>query len=324
MTIPSRKLIFGPVPSKRLGRSLGVDLLPKKTCNLDCLYCELGPTKTYTYKPGSFELTEQVKRELKTVLPAKELEFDALTFTASGEPTLNASIKELISLAKDLTDKPVTVLTNATLLSDRQVRKAISQADIILPSLDSVVPEHFRQINRPHPSVMLEAIIDGIASLREEFQGTIWLEVLLVKGINDTEEDLSGLLQVLPRLAPDKVQLGTVSRPPAYAQAQPVSADRLSFFSSAVGEKAEVSMAFSPKTSGSIENQTKKMQLARRIMDMLERRPMTAQEVADIIELPIALIADELDMLANNSLIYTRQFSMKDFYFVKTKRFEDK
>lgn len=317
MTTPNSKLIFGPVPSKRLGRSLGVDVLPKKTCNLDCLYCELGPTQNYIFERNFFDLTSQVKHELKTVLAEKELSFDVLTFTASGEPTLNSSLNDLIMLAKDLTDNPVTVLTNATLLYDPQVRQAISKADILLPSLDSVVPEHFKQINRPHSSVRLEAIIEGIARLRDEYHGAIWLEVLLVKGINDTEKDIEGLLDVLPRLSPDKVQFGTVSRPPAYAQAHPVSEEKLAFFCSVIGEKAEISMAFSPK--GLSKEHISLQSLERRLIDMLARRPMTDQEIADILDMPVSVIANELDMLLKNDLIYKRQFNKKDFYFVRQK-----
>jgi wyosine [tRNA(Phe)-imidazoG37] synthetase (radical SAM superfamily) len=220
MTINKRdqtiRRIFGPVPSRRLGISLGLDIIPFKTCSLDCLYCECGPTNNLTIERQSFFPPELLLSELRSVLPDIP-HLDYITFSGSGEPTLNADLGWLIKKIKKLSPVPVAVLTNGTMLYLDDVRKDLELADVILPSLDAATPEAFARVNQPHAGLKLERIIAGLTALRDGFPGKIWLEIFIVKGVNDRENEITALREAMRRIKPDKIQLNTLDRPPAYA-----------------------------------------------------------------------------------------------------------
>ena len=208
--------VFGPVPSRRLGISLGIDVIPFKTCSLDCLYCECGPTNHLTIERQSFFPPELLLNELQSVLPDIP-HLDYITFSGSGEPTLNTDLGWLIKEIKKLSTVPVAVLTNGTLLYLDDVRNDVRLADVILPSLDAATAAAFASINQPHAGLELERIIEGLVTLRNEFPGNIWLEIFIVKGINDQEKEIAALRKAMRRIKPDKIQLNTLDRPPAYA-----------------------------------------------------------------------------------------------------------
>lgn len=204
------KCLFGPVLSRRLGLSLGVDLLKYKTCNLDCVYCKLGRTSSLTSRRDRFVSPDKVLREIES--RSKE-DFDHLTFAGSGEPTLSSDLREIIRRSKKIVDVPVAVITNSTLLTSPEVRSEVAEADVVLPSLDAVTKLTFERINRPARNLKIEEIIEGLREFRNEFSGEIWLEVMLVKDVNDTEaEQIARAVQLI---GPDRVQLNTVVRPPA-------------------------------------------------------------------------------------------------------------
>ncbi|MEI6613567.1 MAG: radical SAM protein [Chrysiogenales bacterium] len=211
--------IFGPVPSRRLGISLGLDIIPYKTCSLDCLYCECGPTNNLTIERQRFFPPELLQNELRSTL-ADIPRLDHITFSGSGEPTLNADLGWLIREIKKLSPVPVAVLTNGTMLYLDELRRDLRPADIILPSLDAATPAAFSRINQPHAGLELERIIAGLSALRSEFPGKIWLEIFIVKGVNDNEKEIAALYQALLRIKPDKIQLNTLDRPPAFAGVQ--------------------------------------------------------------------------------------------------------
>jgi wyosine [tRNA(Phe)-imidazoG37] synthetase (radical SAM superfamily) len=208
--------IFGPVPSRRLGISLGVDIIPFKTCSLDCLYCECGPSNRLSLERQSFFPPQLLLAELESVLPDIP-HLDYITFSGSGEPTLNVDLGLFIREIKKISAVPVAVLTNGTLLYLDDVRDDLLMADVILPSLDAATPAAFKRINQPHPGLQLEWIIDGLVALRREYPGAIWLEIFIVKGINDKEKEIASLGAAMRRIRPDKIQLNTLDRPPAYA-----------------------------------------------------------------------------------------------------------
>lgn len=208
--------IFGPVPSRRLGISLGLDIIPFKTCSLDCLYCECGPTNHLTIARQSFFPPQQVIDELQSILPTIP-HLDYITFSGSGEPTLNAELGWLIKEIKKISTVPVAVLTNGTLFYLDDVRNDVRLADVILPSLDAATAAAFASINQPHAGLELERIINGLAALRDEFPGKIWLEIFIVKGVNDQAKEIVALREAMLRIKPDKIQLNTLDRPPAYA-----------------------------------------------------------------------------------------------------------
>lgn len=202
--------LFGPVLSRRLGLSLGVDLLKYKTCNLDCVYCELGRTSSLTKRRDRFISPDKVQRE---IISRSGEEFDHLTFAGSGEPTLSSDLGEMIRRSKKIVDVPVAVITNSTLLTSQKVRFEVAKADVVLPSLDAVTQSTFERINRPARDLKIEEIIEGLRAFRHEFSGEIWLEVMLVKDVNDSEAEQ--IARAVRSIEPDRIQLNTVVRPPA-------------------------------------------------------------------------------------------------------------
>ena len=202
--------LFGPVLSRRLGLSMGVDLLRYKTCNLDCVYCELGKTGCLAEGRDRFVPPEMVLREIKS---RKEEDFDHLTFAGSGEPTLSRDLGDIMRRSKEIEDVPVAVITNSTLLTNPQVRSEVATADVVLPSLDAATQATFEKINRPAKNLRIDQIIEGLKAFRSEFSGEIWLEVMLVKDVNDI--DVEQISRAVESIDPDRVQLNTVVRPPS-------------------------------------------------------------------------------------------------------------
>lgn len=215
------KHLYGPVPSRRLGRSLGIDMAPMKTCCFDCIYCQLGPTTVHTAERGDYVDVDEVLDELERWLSSGR-EADWLTFSASGEPTLNIDLAEAIVRARQLSEMPVALLTNGALLWKKGVRDAAMQADLIMPSLDAATEETFQGINRPVSEITLERYIQGLRETVAAFHGEVWLEVMLVAGVNDSEEELDALQRAIDRIAPDEVQLNTVVRPALSGEAERV------------------------------------------------------------------------------------------------------
>lgn len=221
------KHIFGPVPSRRLGVSLGIDLVPLKTCNLNCIYCECGRTTRLTMERREYVPLERVCDELAHNLAVNPAP-DYLTFSGSGEPLLHSRTGELIAWIKArFPEIPVAVLTNGTFFTKAAVRAEVLQADLILPSLDAATPAVFAKINRPHPKLQIGQIVDGLVCLRREYHGLIWLEVFIVPGINDQVDELSALRQALARIAPDRVQLNTLDRPGAVSTLRAATQEEL-------------------------------------------------------------------------------------------------
>ncbi|NOX87370.1 MAG: radical SAM protein [Chlorobi bacterium] len=207
------KYLFGPVPSRRLGMSLGVDLVPKKVCSLNCVYCEVGRTTRLTTERREYILYDKVVNELEHYFHNNP-DPDYITFSGSGEPTLNIRIGDVINYVKQHKPGiPVAVLTNGTLLNDKKVRAELIQADVILPSLDAAIQNVFEKINRPAPALTVEQYIEGLVEFRNEFPGKIWLEVLIIPGYNDSPDDLTALKQAFAKIHPDSIQLNTLDRP---------------------------------------------------------------------------------------------------------------
>jgi wyosine [tRNA(Phe)-imidazoG37] synthetase (radical SAM superfamily) len=237
------KYLYGPVKSRRLGLSLGVSLTPYKTCSFDCVYCQLGKTERLTTQVKEYipqkEILDELAGWLKGNKPAAE-KLDYITFSGYGEPTLHAGLGELLTQIKQLTSLPVAVITNASLLKNPGVRSALMQADVVVPSLDAATPEAFQKIDRPHPSVTLEDVLQGLVSLRREFRGKIWLEVMLVKGLNDDLGHIRKLKALIDTIGPDKIQLNSPVRTPADMDVFPVDKKRLGEIREILGKKCEI------------------------------------------------------------------------------------
>jgi len=215
--VVSMKHIFGPVPSRRLGRSLGIDVIAPKTCTFDCLYCESGRTTVLSLQRQHFVEPDEVLHELETYFREQPQGADVLTFSSAGEPTLYLGLGVLLEAVKRrFRHLPVVVLTNGSLLWDPVIRRELSLADRVVPSLDAVDKDVFARLNRPHQGLELEAIIEGLSAFRRDYRGQFHLEVMLVAGINDAQEHLRALARVAETLRPDRLELNTVVRPPAY------------------------------------------------------------------------------------------------------------
>ena len=205
--------LFGPVHSRRLRRSLGVDLVPMRICTFNCVYCECGTIPAFCTKRRVFFDEREVLSELNDLLKDTP-HLDFLTFSGSGEPTLSLSIGNVIMFLKQrFPQYRIAVLTNGSLLFDPAVRRDLLPADVVLPTLSSVYEETFRAIHRPAPGIRLADIIEGLTEFRKEFSGAIWLEVFVVSGLNTTDEEIAGLRAILHTIRPDRVQLNTLDRP---------------------------------------------------------------------------------------------------------------
>lgn len=237
------KYIYGPIKSRRLGLSLGLSLSADKKCNLNCVYCQWGRTPVTVSERKEHVSSSDIIAELNAWFkahPQKAKELNFVTISGLGEPTLNTCIGDLISRLRVATGAKIALITNSTLLGDPQVRKSILGVDLIVPSLDSVDPGIFRLIDRPHAGIELEKIIEGLVSLRKEFRGEIWLEVMLVSGINDDAGHIKALGSVIQRINPDRIQLNSPVRSTAEKNILPVGKARLQEIRRFLGEKAEI------------------------------------------------------------------------------------
>ncbi len=237
------KYIYGPIKSRRLGLSLGVSLSANKVCDLDCIYCQWGSVGKTVFNRAEYVPADKIILELKYWLQqhpqtAKKLEF--ITLSGLGEPTLNTCIGALIKQIKEITGLKIAVITNSTLLGEPEVRKGLLKADLIVPSLDAVDPEVFKQIDRPHPVIRLESMIDGLIALRKEFSGQIWLEIMFILGVNDRPEHIAQLLKIIPLINPDRIQLNSPVRSTAEKNVLPVETARLEQIKKLFGDKAEI------------------------------------------------------------------------------------
>ncbi|MBN1958733.1 MAG: radical SAM protein [Desulfuromonadales bacterium] len=207
------EFLFGPVPSRRLGMSLGVDLVPRKVCSLDCVYCEVGATTKLTLERQEYVPYAKITAELTDYFENSPKP-DYITFSGYGEPTLNSRIGDVIEFIKNIEPNiPVAVLTNGTLLFDQQVRAELKAADLVLPSLDAATAEVFQKLNRPSDGLTVERFLDGLIRFSREFSGTIWLEVFILPGYNDSVEEINALRNVIQKVKPDAVQINTLDRP---------------------------------------------------------------------------------------------------------------
>jgi len=260
--------------------SLGVDLVPPKTCSYDCLYCQVGRTTDKCIRPASFHPVEAVCRELEKVLQKSTP--DTVTLSGSGEPTLHKEIDRVISFIKELTDIRIALLTNGSLLWDEEVRSRVLGADIIMPTLCTVFEETFRAVHRPHKDLNLSRIIEGIKGLRRDYSGLVSLEVVLLSGYNDSEKELETLRKVIEEISPDSIQLNTVVRPPSDSRARSLDRVRLEQVKDSFGEKAEI-VAHSPrnKSAGRADSRIAA------VIEMARRRPVRAVDISSTLDIPV-------------------------------------
>ena len=231
--------VFGPVRSRRLGASLGVDCIPFKTCNYDCIYCELGSTHQTINAINNEIPVSVILDEIKirlTEIPRP----DYMTIAGSGEPTLYGALGELLAGIKALTDVPVALLTNGSLFFKEEIRDAAAQADLVIPSLDAGNDKTFASVNRPHPEIRFLEMVEGLCRFRETFQGSMWLEILLVEGINTSDSDLADIKKWAKQIDPDVIHLNTVDRYPAEVYARRVDSAHMKSIADYLGHHTKI------------------------------------------------------------------------------------
>ena len=308
------KHLFGPVNSRRLGLSQGIDLLPPKICNFNCIYCEVGPTTLLTCDRKEYVPTTEIITEIKTLLNDTEAvkNIDYFTITATGEPTLHTGIGEVIRFIKNNTGKPVAVLTNGSLLHLKEVRDDLMAADLIIPSLDAALPESYRKINRASPCADLTSIIEGLEVFRKQFKGDIWLEILLAKNMNDSPEDIEAFKKVVKKINPDRIQLNTVARPPLEEFAAPLSQEEMHHIAKQFETPVEIIVDFERRKRDGyrpiIETET---------LHMLKRRPCTASDICEALNLNPEKINYFLKDMVKTGKIIQKFHNDRTYYQIK-------
>jgi len=306
--------LFGPVPSRRLGISLGVDLVPMKTCTLNCIYCECGNTSLLTLERKEYVSFESVKREL-THYFANHILPDYITFSGSGEPTLNSKLGDVIHFLRDLAPNiPVAVLTNGTLFSQKQVRTDVKDASVVIPSLDAATETIFRKINRPPLQLRLDTTIDGLVQFRKEYTGEIWLEIFIVPGMNDTDQELTALKHAIEKIKPDQVQLNTLDRPGTVSTLRPATREELERVLDSFQMENAAIIADPPDHKGlfAYRKETESTSLA-----TIARRPCTSRDLSEILGLKIHDVKKYLASLVADKKIQAVKQKRGLFYQLK-------
>lgn len=308
MTVDAYKHIFGPVLSRRLGRSLGVDLMPFKTCTYDCVYCEQGLTTNHTAHRAAYVPTDEVLAELKDFLATAPAP-DYITLSGAGEPTLHADLGEIVACVKSLTRVPLAVITNGSLLWDAPVQDALRAADVVLPSLDAGNAHMFAAVNRPVTGISFEQMVNGLIAFRASFRNEIWLEVLLMAGLTSAMAEVIEIAALVRRIRPDRVQLNTVVRPPAELTARPIARDQLESLAALFEPHAEIIADY----SGPLQECSAAPETAR-LLELVERRPCSLQELAATLGLRQVEASKLVAQLLRRNRIQEKRFG-GDVYF---------
>jgi wyosine [tRNA(Phe)-imidazoG37] synthetase (radical SAM superfamily) len=302
------KYLFGPVPSRRLGRSLGIDVTPFKTCSYDCIFCQCGCTTRHVTERAEFVPLAEVCAELERWL-AEDGQADVITFAGSGEPTLYSRLSELIAFIKEKTQIPLIVLSNGTLLHRLDVCEELAKADIVKISLSAWDEESFQKINRPAPGLSFKTVLAGERNFRSRFSGQLWLEVFLMDGINAAPEQVEQIAAIARKIEPDKIHLNTAVRPPAEVEVAPVSEETLRSLCSLFAPRAEVIASFdaAPDAADGELN-------ADSLADLIQRHPATAEQLARISGADTAAVQETLSPLIESGQLQIEERNGEIWY----------
>lgn len=299
--------IYGPVPSRRFGRSLGIDLMPHKTCCLDCVFCQLGATSCKTLEPQCYVPTNQVIREFENWCQTNG-DADYITLSGSGEPTLHADFGKVLAAVKTHYHIPAVLLSNGVLFHRATVREAAGQADIVKVSLSAWDQASFEWINRPHPDLKFEHLLAGQKAFRREFKGQLWLEVFLMQGLNAMPAQVHQIATLAREIAPDRIHLNTVTRPPAESFAMAVTYERLSLLTELFKPRAEIINEYKthePRPIGTDQAS---------IRAILKRRPCTSRQIADVCGLHFYEVTKYLATLMQEKCVRTESRNGAIYY----------
>jgi len=308
------KYLFGPVPSRRLGMSLGIDLIPTKVCSLNCVYCECGKTTNLTIERKEYVPYNKVTNELEHYFKNNPAP-DYVTFSGSGEPTLNLKIGDIIKFLKsNYPYIPIAILTNGTLFDQKEVRTELLNADLVLPSLDAASELSFKKINRPFHTLNINKYIQGLIDFRKEYSGKIWLEVLILPGYNDNKKDLKLLKDAFVKIKPDRIQLNSLDRPGILNTLRSATRNELQQIADFFGLDNVEIIASAPKRK-EIKSYRKDTETA--ILETIFRRPCTLDDLSEILGLHKNEINKYLDVLESDDKIEIIRQSRGIFYKIK-------
>ncbi|MFW5807772.1 MAG: radical SAM protein [Spirochaetota bacterium] len=306
------KYIFGPVISRRLGTSLGIDLVRMKTCTLNCAYCECGKTTRLTTERREYVPVDVVIDEIRQFMDEAETPPDYVTFSGSGEPTLNSRIGDVIQAIKQsYPTQNVAVLTNSTLLHLKEVQDALIPADLVLPSLDAVSLEAFEHILSPHPDVTPELVLKGITEFSARYTGRLVIEIFIVPGVNDTDEELSLLRDACQKIMPDGIQINYLDRPGAFDWVKPATAAELDHVERALaGLPVQIIKRpdYGTMASGNISR------LEQKILSTVERRPSTLDDLVFSLGMQPAELRTFIDRLVDEQKLVCERGKRGFFY----------
>lgn len=300
------KHLFGPVPSRRLGRSLGVDLVPFKTCTYDCIYCQLGRTTNKTTERREWVPLEAILAELKDELTSRP---DYITLSGSGEPTLYSRLDELIAGIRSMTDIPVAVLTNGSLLWQEEIRRQLKEAHLVIPSLDAGHSEAFQRIDRPHESITFERMLQGLIDFRKEFSGQYWLEVFFLTGYNDMDSEVERLADWVRQIRPDRVQLNTATRPTAENYAVMVNRTKMDELARRFDPPAEVIADYL-----GVHAQSDFKAGRENVLEMIQRRPCSLEDIVAGLDMHRNEVVKYIEELDAEGLLEKQYTCEKLFY----------
>jgi len=306
------RYLYGPVPSRRLGRSLGIDLVPHKICTYDCIYCQIGKTTEKTLTRKEYVPVKKIIEEVKQFLNEGTSSIDHLSLTGSGEPTLHSQIRSVIQGIKAITSIPVAVITNGSLFYEEEVRQDLLRADLVLPSLDGVSSEVFRKINRPREGFSVGKVIEGLVEFRRVYKGQIWLEILFCKGVNDSQSELFLMKKAIDRIQPDRIHINTVVRPPSEKWALHLNSEELEKIKAFFGEKASIISEFDRHPPVITERDVKQ-----EILEILKRRPLSLTDLSEGMGIRENEIEKHIQPLVSEGKIRARVFSDSIYYEIK-------
>jgi len=305
-----KEFLYGPVPSRRLGRSLGIDVVPYKVCTYDCIYCHVGRTTDKTCERKEFAPLNSIVAELDCSRDKMDAA-DYITIAGSGEPTLYARLGSLIDAVKARTRTPVAVITNGSLLWDRAVQQDLQQADLVIPSLDVGNAAMFQHVNRPHPAISFERMVAGLIEFRSVFKKSLWLEVLLVGGVTGIASEVRMIAGIIRQIRLDKVQVNTVVRPPSEDFASVVSPQQLKKMAALLGQEAEVIAEYPGAAAGELCAES-----AGEILTMLKRRPCTLEDIVAGLGINRTAAVKQIDLLVREHALRSRRMNGRVFFSV--------
>ena len=271
------KRVFGPVLSKRLGNSLGIDVIPHKTCSYNCIYCQLGSEKNTITDLKNYYSVDEIIYELKEAL-LNNKNIDYITFTGSGEPTLYKDLKKLIYEIKQITDIPVCIITNGSLLYKQEMRSNLLLADLVIPSLDAGNEDTFKLIDNPNKEIDFDKMVEGLIEFKKVFKGEYWLEIFLLKDINDNKDELDDIIKIVNKIKPDRIQLITATRRVANEKAKALTDEELKKIKKYFKARCDIEIDI-PSVSDNHKGNSKKI-TEEDIVNFLIRQPDTAYLIA--------------------------------------------